>query len=87
MALVDTYCQGKPDLDNVQKSVLDALNGVAYLDDKQCCAITAQKYNSIQGRIDIRLTRLSAEELHEHRRQIIAHNALEWMNRQFGEED
>ncbi len=32
----------KPDLDNVMKSVLDALNGLAYLDDKQVirCMVT-----------------------------------------------
>ena len=32
--LGDVY-QGKPDCDNIVKSVLDALNKVAYIDDKQ----------------------------------------------------
>lgn len=34
----------KPDLDNVVKSILDGLNGVAYTDDKQVIRITAEKY-------------------------------------------
>jgi Holliday junction resolvase RusA-like endonuclease len=28
----------RPDLDNVEKAVLDALNGVAWLDDSQVCS-------------------------------------------------
>lgn len=35
----------KPDLDNVLKLVLDALNGVAYHDDSQVIFITASKGN------------------------------------------
>lgn len=34
---------GKPDLDNVAKAVLDALNGVVYQDDKQVIRLTATK--------------------------------------------
>jgi Holliday junction resolvase RusA-like endonuclease len=34
----------KPDLDNVVKSILDGLNGVAYTDDKQVIRITAEKF-------------------------------------------
>ncbi len=36
-------CTKKPDLDNVVKSVLDALNGVAYEDDNQVNSINAYK--------------------------------------------
>lgn len=35
---------GKPDLDNVAKGILDAMNGVVYLDDKQVFELTARKY-------------------------------------------
>ena len=34
---------GKPDIDNVQKAILDALNGVVYLDDKQVVLTMAAK--------------------------------------------
>ena len=40
------YHQKKPDLDNLIKSVLDALNGVAYEDDSQIVRISASKYYS-----------------------------------------
>ena len=36
----DTY---KPDVDNIGKAVLDALNGVAYLDDKQVTMLSVIK--------------------------------------------
>ena len=34
----------KPDVDNLGKSVLDALNGVAYKDDNQIVTLLAKKY-------------------------------------------
>lgn len=34
----------KPDMDNIIKSVLDALNGVAYEDDKQVVEVIGRKY-------------------------------------------
>jgi Holliday junction resolvase RusA-like endonuclease len=37
------FCETKPDLDNVLKVLCDALNGVAYKDDSQVVAITAEK--------------------------------------------
>lgn len=45
----------KPDLDNVIKVVLDALNKVAYADDKQICRIVAEKKYSIMPRLEIEL--------------------------------
>lgn len=33
----------KPDLDNLCKMVMDALNGVAWLDDSQVCLLSAEK--------------------------------------------
>ena len=35
---------GKPDIDNVAKGILDAMNGVAYLDDKQVISLTIRKF-------------------------------------------
>lgn len=40
----DYVPQSKPDIDNIAKSVLDALNGVAYIDDKQVHKLTCTKY-------------------------------------------
>lgn len=40
----------KPDTDNIIKVVQDALNGVAYHDDKQVMYVTAKKvYSAIEG--------------------------------------
>ena len=33
----------KPDVDNVAKSILDALNGIIYLDDKQIIELNIEK--------------------------------------------
>lgn len=33
----------KPDLDNIAKTILDALNGIAYLDDKQITTLIVKK--------------------------------------------
>jgi len=42
----------KPDLDNVSKLVMDALNGVAYDDDKQIIFMSASKvYGEVAGTI------------------------------------
>lgn len=37
-------CLKVPDMDNIEKAVCDALNGVAYPDDKQIFRINAAKY-------------------------------------------
>lgn len=36
----------KPDTDNIAKSILDSLNGLAYLDDKQVVKLEVEKYYS-----------------------------------------
>ena len=40
----DYVPQSKPDIDNIAKSVLDALNGVANIDDKQVYTLTCDKF-------------------------------------------
>ena len=45
--LMETGCvwhNKKPDTDNVAKSVLDALNGIAWNDDKQVVSLKVKKY-------------------------------------------
>lgn len=36
----------KPDTDNIAKSILDSLNGIAYKDDKQIVSLKVDKYYS-----------------------------------------
>lgn len=45
----------KPDVDNIAKSVLDALNGVAYDDDKQIVVMIIHKEYSNEARVEIKL--------------------------------
>lgn len=43
----------KPDIDNIAKAVLDALNGVAYGDDNQVTALEVSKYYAAQAHVDV----------------------------------
>lgn len=45
----------KPDIDNVIKIIGDALNGVAYVDDKQIVMVYAQKFYSTIPRVEIEI--------------------------------
>ena len=47
------YPTVKPDIDNVLKLVEDALNGVAYADDKQIVSVAARKWYSSHPRIEV----------------------------------
>jgi Holliday junction resolvase RusA-like endonuclease len=50
---IGAYKIKKPDLDNLQKMVNDAMNGLIFRDDSQICEITAKK---IYGNPKIELT-------------------------------
>ena len=43
----------KPDCDNIAKVILDALNGVAYDDDKQIVDLYLQKKYGVAGRVEV----------------------------------
>ena len=45
----------KPDIDNVLKVVLDALNGVAYKDDSRVVAVSARKVYSMTPKLVIEM--------------------------------
>ena len=52
----------KPDIDNVQKAILDALNGIAYNDDSQIVKITGQKFYSDAPRIELKLKEIKHDD-------------------------
>ena len=45
----------KPDLDNLAKTILDALNGLAYKDDSQVVSLLIEKYWSDNPRVEVKL--------------------------------
>ena len=51
----------RPDLDNLVKLIQDALNGLAYQDDKQIQEINARKWYSSKPRTVITITELPEE--------------------------
>lgn len=50
----------KPDLDNVIKAILDALNGVAYADDKQVARLYASKEYAMTDMVTVDIRRVVA---------------------------
>ena len=50
----------KPDIDNIVKAVLDALNEVAYRDDTQVVELQVRKQDSERPRLEICLEELEA---------------------------
>lgn len=48
----------KPDIDNIAKAVLDALNSVAYRDDTQIVELQIRKQYSEKPRLEIRMEEL-----------------------------
>lgn len=47
-----------PDMDNLEKLVADALNGVFWLDDKQVCRVTKRKIYGTIPRTEVRIEEL-----------------------------
>lgn len=52
----ETPCMKKPDADNIIKCIADALNGVAYDDDKQITRVLFSKQYSESPRVEITVT-------------------------------
>lgn len=48
----------KPDLDNCCKIILDALNGIAFYDDKQVVELYASKHYADIARVEVTLTEI-----------------------------
>lgn len=54
-------CTNKKDLDNLEKTVLDALNGVAYDDDHQITLLHGEKWYAEDPRVEVVLTERKIE--------------------------
>lgn len=52
----------KPDLDNIAKSILDALNKLAYLDDKQIVLLKVEKFYDVNPRVELMVEEISYDE-------------------------
>ena len=59
----------KPDIDNIMKVVLDALNGIAYHDDSQVCKVNFMKMYSEDPKLKI-LIRNMGENFDENNKDI-----------------
>lgn len=49
----------KPDLDNIAKIILDALNGIAFVDDSQICELYVTKFYSTKPRVVLELKEIN----------------------------
>lgn len=45
----------KPDIDNIEKSILDSLNGLAYEDDSQIISLYGEKLYSDNPRVELKI--------------------------------
>lgn len=52
----------KPDLDNIAKSILDALNKLAYLDDKQIVLLKVEKFYDVSPRVELMVEEISYDK-------------------------
>ncbi|HHV32216.1 MAG TPA: RusA family crossover junction endodeoxyribonuclease [Clostridiales bacterium] len=52
----------KPDWDNIGKIITDALNGLAYGDDKQIVDATVRKFYSDKPRVEVELEKIEGVE-------------------------
>ena len=60
--LRDKHYPHKPDVDNIAKIVMDALNKIAYLDDNQVVSLNVEKwYTDEEERVEIEIEEISYE--------------------------
>ena len=52
----------KPDVDNMLKAVMDALNGVVYFDDKQVVSVTVRKYYTEMDGLVVNVWEVNSEK-------------------------
>lgn len=59
------YPLTRPDLDNYEKSVTDALNGVVYVDDAQICDVVKSKRYSDEPRVTVTFNSINGFSTYE----------------------
>lgn len=53
----------RPDADNIAKAILDALNGLAFADDRQVACLTVEKrYATGDGAVEVWVSTIDSEE-------------------------
>ena len=57
----EVFPTGKPDLDNVEKSVLDGMNKIVFRDDSVVCSVTKAKHYSYAPRVEVTVRELDGE--------------------------
>lgn len=59
------FVTGKPDSDNICKTVADSLNGICYRDDSQIAVLSIGRYYTLTGpeRVEVNVRSLTAESL------------------------
>jgi Holliday junction resolvase RusA-like endonuclease len=54
-AMIGTIRPGRPDLDNLAKTVMDALNEIAFADDSQIVELICRKWYSVEPRTVVKI--------------------------------
>lgn len=57
----EIYPVVKPDMDNIVKVICDALNGIAYLDDKQIVSLEMYKRYDVAPRVEVLIEEVNIE--------------------------
>tara|TARA_R110000765_G_scaffold328567_2_gene419529 strand:+ start:1716 stop:2141 length:426 start_codon:yes stop_codon:yes gene_type:complete len=62
LASENTYCNNNADIDNYIKAILDSLNGVFFIDDKQVVEVFAMKKYSNEPRILFKMMEMNNDK-------------------------
>lgn len=57
----EVFPTGKPDLDNLEKAVLDGMNRIVFRDDAVVCSVTKTKRYSHSPRVEVEVRELDGE--------------------------
>ena len=57
--VIDICGYKRADIDNISKSILDACNGVLYLDDRQIQRLVASRIDADEARVDVTVEDIS----------------------------